>query len=213
MATLKEQNQELKNKNQKLQIELELANRKNELLKKQKPENNEALDYAEWVAQNGKFLQKFIQQSLSAKANFYLPRNEYDNVLIDDFDFNVNIPQISASEIKEQKLVDEAKNYAEETSFLHKELPLNFFINSNDVVFYSKHRYVSNNGYLVENMKLIKKINDTEVVFDFSFKNVKGDLVLLNMNYDNILTDDEEQLKEFNKVYKFVDFVEKYKNS
>lgn len=213
MATLKEQNQELKNKNQKLQIELELANRKNELLKKQKPENNEALDYAEWVAQNGNFLQKFIQQSLSAKANFYLPRNEYDNVLIDDFDFNVNIPQISASEIKEQKLVDEAKNYAEETSFLHKELPLNFFINSNDVVFYSKHRYVSNNGYLVENMKLIKKINDTEVVFDFSFKNVKGDLVLLNMNYDNILTDDEEQLKEFNKVYKFVDFVEKYKNS
>lgn len=213
MATLKEQNQELKNKNQKLQIELELANRKNELLKKQKPENNEALDYAEWVAQNGKFLQKFIQQSLSAKANFYLPRNEYDNVLIDDFDFNVNIPQISASEIKEQKLVDEAKNYAEETSFLRKELPLNFFINSNDVVFYSKHRYVSNNGYLVENMKLIKKINDTEVVFDFSFKNVKGDLVLLNMNYDNILTDDEEQLKEFNKVYKFVDFVEKYKNS
>lgn len=198
-----------------MQIELEIANRKNELLKKQKSKNknNEALDYAEWVAQNGNFLQKFIQQSLSARANFYTPRNKYDEVLIDDFDFKVSVPQISASEIKEQKLVDAAKEYAEENSFLYKELPLNFFINSNDVVFYSKHRYVSNNGYLVENMKLIKKINDTEVVFDFSFKNVKGDLVLLNMNYDNILTDDEEQLKEFNKVYKFVDFVEKYKNS
>lgn len=213
MATLKEQNQDLKSKNQKLQLELEIANRKNELLKNQKQGNKEALDYTEWVAQNGKFLQKFIEQSLSARASFYATAAEYEDVIIDDFDFKINITQLSPSELKEQNLIDAAKEYAEENSFLYKELPLNLFINPDDVVFHTKSKYVSNNGYSVQNMKLIKTINGTDIIFDFSFKYKYDDLVLLEMNYDGILDDDMEELNEFNKVYKFVDFVEKYKKS